>query len=129
MRKNRYFLLLSLPLLGGCLQTTEQLPAGMPIGVVGQEQACAGALADRLGVPMSAIRVNGRDRAPNGNTVVFLQSADLRARANCEVDDYGNVRDLVMTGQTSYKSEGDRLQQVGEETLRGMDTSGLGTLK
>ena len=129
MRKNRYFLLFILPMLAGCLETTEQRPDGMPIGVIGQEQACAGAFADRLGVPMSAIRVNGRDTSPNGNTVVFLQSADLTARANCEVDDYGNVRNLVTTGQTSYKTEGDRLQRVGEETIKGMDTSGLGTLK
>jgi len=88
---------LAMPLLAGCVETAGPLPDAVPVGVEGQEQACAAAFADQLGVPMSAIRVNGRDTSPSGNTVVFLQSADLASRANCEVSDFGNVLSLVST--------------------------------
>lgn len=97
MSKKIFAIVLTLPLLSGCVETAGQLPDYMPVGVDGQEQACAGAFAERLGVPMSSIRVNGRDTSPSGNTVVFLQSANLASRANCEVNDYGNVLSLVST--------------------------------
>ncbi len=89
--------LLSLPVLAGCVETAGQLPDQVPVGVDGQEQACAAAFAERLGVPFSSIRVNGRDTSPAGNTVVFLQTADLVSRANCEVNDFGNVLSIVST--------------------------------
>lgn len=89
--------LLALPVLTGCVETAGQLPDRIPVGVDGQEQVCAAAFADQLGTPVSSIRVNGRDTSPSGNTVVFLQSADLAARANCEVNDFGNVLSLVST--------------------------------
>lgn len=77
--------------LAGCVEET-----GMsgPIGVMGQEQACAGQFADMVGTPMSNIRTNGRDTSPAGNTVVFLQTADLGMSAICEIDDFGNVVEL-----------------------------------
>ena len=95
-------------LLGGCVvvstqpdmipvETATQLPDMIPVASVGQEQVCAAAWADRLGVPMSAIRANGTDTAPNGNTVVFLQTADLASRATCEVNAVGNVMNIIST--------------------------------
>lgn len=97
MPKKSAILMMVFPLLAGCVETAGQLPDRLPVGFEGQEQVCAAAFADRLGVPMSAIRVNGRDTSVNGNTVIFLQSADLASRANCEVNAYGNVLSLVTT--------------------------------
>ncbi|MBF9058436.1 hypothetical protein HKCCSP123_04500 [Rhodobacterales bacterium HKCCSP123] len=102
-------MLLALPILAGCVETAgplpdripvggiSQLPDRVPVGADGQEQVCAAAFADQRGLPISAIRVNGRDTAPSGNTVVFLQTADLFSRATCEVNDFGNVLSIVST--------------------------------
>ena len=96
--KNICFLVAGFAFLAGCVEDTAgQLPDRIPVGATGQEQACAGAWASQLGVPMSSIRVNGRDTSPSGNSVIFLQSANLVNRANCEVNDYGNVLSLVST--------------------------------
>ena len=89
--------LCGLTLVAGCVETGTQLPDMMPVGAAGQEQACAAAYADQLGMRMSSIRVNGRDTAANGNDVFFLQSANLVNRATCEVNDYGNVMSIVST--------------------------------
>ncbi len=97
MSKKLLVALAAVPILAACVETADQLPDRVPVGVGGQEQACAGAWADQLGVPMSSIRVNGRDTSPAGNTVVFLQTADLVSRANCEVNDFGNVLSIVST--------------------------------
>jgi len=35
----------------------------------------------------------------------------------------------VSACQPSYETEGDMLQRVGEETVQGIDTSGLGALQ
>lgn len=67
------------------------------VGIEGQEQACAGEYGMMLDVPMSAIRVNGHDESPAGNTVIFLQTSDDVHSANCEVDDAGNVIEIVRT--------------------------------
>lgn len=88
---------LSLPLLSGCIETAGQMPDRIPVGIDGQEQVCAAAFADQLGVPMSSIRVNSRDVSPSGNSVIFMQTADLVSRANCEVNSVGNVLSLVTT--------------------------------
>ena len=97
MLKQAAATLLALPLLAGCVETVGQLPDRVPVGADGQERVCAAAFADQLGTPISSIRVNGRDTSPSGNTVIFLQSTDLAARANCEVNDFGNVLSLVST--------------------------------
>jgi hypothetical protein len=89
--------LLGATALTGCVETVDQLPDRVPVGSAGQEQVCAAAFADQLNVPMSSIRVNGRDISPSGNAVIFLQSADLFSRANCEVNSVGNVIAIVST--------------------------------
>jgi len=88
---------LTMPVLAGCVETAGQLPDMTPVGIDGQEQVCAAAFADQLGVPMSSIRVNSRDVSPSGNSIFFMQSADLVSRANCEVNSVGNVISLVST--------------------------------
>ncbi len=72
--------------------------AQQTVGIEGQEQACAGEFAMMVDAPRSSVRVNGHDESAAGNTVVFLQTADDAHQANCEVDDYGNVIEVVKTG-------------------------------
>ncbi len=72
--------------------------AQQPVGIAGQEQACAGEFSMMFHAEMSSVRVNGHDESPTGNTVVFLQTADGTHQANCEVDDFGNVVEMVRTG-------------------------------
>ena len=72
--------------------------AQQPVGIAGQEQACAGEFSMMFDVEMSSVRVNGHDESPAGNTVIFLQTADGAHQANCEVDDFGNVVEMVRTG-------------------------------
>ncbi|MBF9058427.1 hypothetical protein HKCCSP123_04455 [Rhodobacterales bacterium HKCCSP123] len=72
--------------------------AQQPVGIVGQEQACAGEFSMMFDAEMSSVRVNGHDESPAGNTVIFLQTADGAYQANCEVDDFGNVVEMVRTG-------------------------------
>ncbi len=51
-----------------------------------------------MNVEMPSVRANGHDESPTGNTVIFLQAADNAYQANCEVDDFGNVAEMVRTG-------------------------------
>jgi hypothetical protein len=62
-----------------------------PVGADGQDQICAARLAEALDLPLSSTRVNARDTAPSGNSVVFVQTADGSARANCEITDFGDI--------------------------------------
>lgn len=90
MRATLPLLLCAMPLvLAACVEDD----MSGPISGAGQEQACASAFADRVGVPMSAIRTNSQD-VRDGNSVYFMQTADLNHRANCEVDSSGYVVSL-----------------------------------
>ncbi len=97
MNRHSGLAFLLFPTLLGCVETTDQLPDLTPIGAAGQEQVCAAAYADRLGLPMSAIRVNGSDTSPVGNSVYFLQTADRTQSANCEITDNGIIVALTST--------------------------------
>lgn len=88
----------TLTILAGLAVLPQGLVVQDAIGIAGQEQARAGAFAMMLDVPMSAVRVNGHDTSPAGNTVIFLQTADDAHSANCEVDDTGEVVEIVRTG-------------------------------
>ncbi len=82
-------LVLSLIAVPACIGTAEATSAtAIPVG---RDRACAGNYAASLEVPVSAIRVAGRDTAPSGNDLVFLETAESMSTAACEVDQNGTI--------------------------------------